>query len=270
MYSEILQKLGLSPNEAKIYEMLLVKGESKAIDLVPESGLGRGNVYNVLTTLKKKGLVLEGEGKKTLFTAANPETLRTLAKSQILSAEDLYSRFESTLPDLKSLFQLITNKPAFRVFEGVEGMKEIYLETLRAKEPIYALVGPDAPEPSLYKWLTTTYVKKRLAEGIHAYVLASGTGEQTEEYKKKSAAELRTVVSLNSSVYPFKGEVDVFGNSVAFISYGANELIGFIIESPALATTLRSVVKVAVDATGAAVTWPQLPSVPPPGKASAG
>jgi sugar-specific transcriptional regulator TrmB len=47
MYEGLLLRLGLNDNEAKMYELLLSRGETKARDLLEGSGLGRGNVYNV-------------------------------------------------------------------------------------------------------------------------------------------------------------------------------------------------------------------------------
>ena len=58
----ILEKLGLSENEAVIYEFLIAGGRQKARDLVNASGLGRGNVYNLLGQLQEKNFA--GGGRR--------------------------------------------------------------------------------------------------------------------------------------------------------------------------------------------------------------
>lgn len=242
LHFPILGELNLNQSEALIYELLLEIGPQTGQKLVTKTGLGRGNVYNVLKSLVEKGLVLEEKSNITLYKASNPEKLRELATSKVNQAKNLQNQLESILPSLKSQFNVITKRPTIRIFEGVEGLKDLYLETLKQTEPIYALVGPDDPDPELYKWLTGTYGKKRAKAGIWAHVVASGE-KKAEEYVSKNKEELRNAILLDDSDFPMSGEVDVFGNTVAFMSYRSDELIGALIESPALATSLRSAIK---------------------------
>jgi len=162
----ILQAIGLSENEALVYQLLLDLGPKPAQTLVEPSGLGRGNLYNTLNSLKEKGLIAEQSGTKKVYQAVDPENLRKLAKTQVISAQETLNQLEATLPTLKSAFRLITHKPVLRVFEGIDGLKDIYKEILEAGQPIYSLVGTDAPAPELFKWLRGTYVQKRVASGI--------------------------------------------------------------------------------------------------------
>lgn len=242
LHFPILTQLGLNESEALVYEIMLELGPNPATSLIKPSGLGRGNLYNVLTSLKEKGLITEKVGKKTVFTASDPETLRILAKGKLSSMQEILNQLDATMPKLKSNYQLITKKPTFRVFEGIEGIKSIYLETLAQDQPIFALVGPDDPHPELYSWLTKTYTKKRVLAKIHATVIASGD-TKAKKYEKESEESLRSVTLIDDNVYPFSGEVDVFGQKIAFISYKSDELIGIIFESPALAETMRSTIK---------------------------
>jgi len=45
MFEQILQKLGLSPNEAKIYETLLSLGSANVSTIAVKSKVHRRNVY---------------------------------------------------------------------------------------------------------------------------------------------------------------------------------------------------------------------------------
>ena len=248
LHNPILKELGLNASEAIVYELLLEMGPRPAQDLIDPSGLGRGNLYNVLKSLVEKQLIIEEVGKKTLYRVVDPEALRNLAQSRRRAADTLVSQLEATLPSFKSQFRLITKQPTVRLFEGIEGIQNIYRETLADKKEIFALVGPDAPAPELYTWLTRTYVKQRVASGIHASVVLSGKKEQTEKYFETSTAELRTATMVDGALYPFNGEINIFGDKVAFIAYRADELIGVILESPTIAETLRSVVRILVAA----------------------
>ncbi len=57
MYSEILETIGLSPNEAKIYETLLSTGETSVSEIATKAGVHRRNVYDALNRLVDKALV---------------------------------------------------------------------------------------------------------------------------------------------------------------------------------------------------------------------
>lgn len=246
LHFPLLRDLGLNETEAVIYELLLTKGPQPAVDLVNPSGLGRGNVYNALTNLIGRGLVEEEKGAKTLYRVINPEQLRTLAKQKKVVAEAVYDQLESILPGLKSSFRLFTHQPTVRVFEGTEGIKDIYKETVRDKQTIFAFVSPDEPEVSVFRWLTTHYVKARVEANIAVKVIVNG-GSQAADYIAKNARELREARFIQNKNYPFRGEIDVFGDKVAFIAYKKEELIGVIIESAGIATTLRSVVQLLID-----------------------
>jgi sugar-specific transcriptional regulator TrmB len=253
IHYQILEQLGINTTEALIYELLLELGPKTGQELVAPSGLGRGNVYNILTSLKKKGFVFEEVGTKTVFKAADPEVLRALAKNKLVAAQELNHQLEATLPTLKSQYRLITKKPTIRVFEGVEGMKEIYKEILTDATPVFALVGADTHPKTLYRWLRTWYVKQRIEKQIPVYGILSGAMDQkmVEELMAHANEELRLGVIVDANVFPFQGEVNVFGNKIAFLNYKEDELIGWIVESPAMATTLRSTVQLALHLKGA-------------------
>jgi sugar-specific transcriptional regulator TrmB len=242
----ILSQLGLNESETLVYELLLELGPKSAQELLTPSGLGRGNLYNVLTSLKKKGLVFEEPGAKTVFKAVDPEVLRGLAKAKMAATQDLLNQVNAAMPTLKSHYNLITKRPTVRIFEGIEGIKEVYKETLADKQDIFALVGTDDPAPELYKWLTKTYSVARVKNNIPAFVVASGN-QNVREYFETSEQFKRKTFLINKEIYPFHGEVDVFGDKIAFISYKKEELISVIIESPSLAETIRSTVKFILD-----------------------
>lgn len=242
----VLTDLGLNDNEALIYELLLQYGPQGGAELTEKSGVGRGNVYNTLTSLKMKNLVEEETGTKTIYKPSDPEQLRRLAKIRQASAEAVSEQITAILPSLKSSYRLMTVQPTVRVFEGVEGLKDIYRETLRDGQTIYAYVSPDEPDARIYRWLTTTYVQERVKHDVHVKVVVNGSS-QTAEYLAKNQAELREARFVKNDLYPFRGEIDVFGDKVAFISYKSEELFGVIVESASIAETLRSSVKLILD-----------------------
>ena len=76
MYEDLLIHTGLSIREVKTYTTLRTQGELMASELAKKTGLIRTNVYDVLNSLIKKGIVayVIRNGKK-YFRAAEPEKL---------------------------------------------------------------------------------------------------------------------------------------------------------------------------------------------------
>ena len=84
-------------------------------------------------------------------------------------------------------------KPTLRRFEGLEGMKALYADTLTSSEPIYAWVGNHVADPLLMEHFRQEYVPERVKRKIMAYVLLSESPENTTYHKqdKKNYRESR-------------------------------------------------------------------------------
>lgn len=121
----ILQKIGLSERESLVYVALLDLGPSGAVALARKTGLNRPMVYNVLESLKKRGLVeVELFGIKSKFAAANPDQFDVLIQEH-------RRLFDSVLPELLAKYKLRGSKSQIKYFEGFEGVKAAYEKILR-------------------------------------------------------------------------------------------------------------------------------------------
>ena len=73
---QILEELGLTQNEAKIYLCLVNKGQLSAGRITQFTAIHRRNVYDSLDRLIQKGIVgYIKENNLKLYTAANPKQL---------------------------------------------------------------------------------------------------------------------------------------------------------------------------------------------------
>lgn len=131
MYQEILQKIGLSLNEARVYEALLYLGEANVNTISIKSKVHRRNVYDSLNKLIEKGLSSETfvKGEK-LFKAVDPERLKEILKDQ-------ESALNSFLPDMKKMYQAVEPDAEAYFFRGVEGFKTYLQLILQEKQTVY-------------------------------------------------------------------------------------------------------------------------------------
>ncbi|ASJ15880.1 transcriptional regulator [Thermococcus chitonophagus] len=90
-----LQKFGLTKYESLAYITLLKLGPSKATDVTRESGIPHTRIYDVLSSLSKKGFVDVMHGTPRLYAPVNPEiVLERLKKELIEDIENLKKAFE--------------------------------------------------------------------------------------------------------------------------------------------------------------------------------
>lgn len=123
--SSLLEELGLSRNESKVYMTLLRLGKANSAEIARESGVHRINVYDVLNSLISKGLALYiTEGGMRVFSPQNPEKLREAidAKKMLLEKE---------LPGLLMQYSLKREPWEVGILRGAEGKKTQFEETLR-------------------------------------------------------------------------------------------------------------------------------------------
>ncbi|ACS33100.1 HTH-type sugar sensing transcriptional regulator TrmBL1 [Thermococcus gammatolerans] len=81
---EKLQRLGLTKYESVAYITLLKLGPSKATDITKESGIPHTRVYDVLSSLHRKGFVDVMQGTPRLYKPVNPEVILEKIKEEII------------------------------------------------------------------------------------------------------------------------------------------------------------------------------------------
>lgn len=135
MKESILEQLGLSPNEAKVYMTLIKNGEQGVSEISKHSGIHRRNVYDAVHRLLSKGLVFEIiSAKESLYGGVDPEKLRELLAEK-------QNQLELAMPELVSIYKQHSSDYGTFVFEGYQGMKNIWRLMLDSKSKVYTLGG---------------------------------------------------------------------------------------------------------------------------------
>ncbi len=230
-----LIKVGLTNKEAKLYLALLELGDANLQRIVEKAKLKRTTVYGVLDSLKEKGLVSATKrGKRTYYYAENPHQIKTLL-------EEKMSILNNIMPELLSITNLIDKKPTIKYFEGWEGIKNIYRDTLNYKNrELLSWTSPDAIKYFDIDWLWKEYVLKRIKNKIWSRAFAPDTKEMrhVQGYDKEHLRQLR-LVALENTLF-FEVEINLYGgNKVGIMSF--QEEFGLIIESKKIYNTLRAI-----------------------------
>ena len=122
---EALGTLGLSDGERRAYVALLELGEANVAQVASKAGTKRPTTYLILGALKEMGLVgVTKRRTKQLFAAEDPRKILDML-------EERKQKMNRVMPELLSLAMMIDKKPAIRYFEGVDGIKEVYYDSLQ-------------------------------------------------------------------------------------------------------------------------------------------
>jgi HTH-type transcriptional regulator, sugar sensing transcriptional regulator len=236
LLNEYLEQIGLNKKEAKVYLANLELGPATVATIATRSEVKRTTVYEIMKSLKTKKLVsITGKGKKTLFIATEPESIKKLLEKQS-------ELFGEILPQLKSLSKTAKKRPTIQVFEGVDGLYSIYEDIIKEKKPLFSVVAFSKMHNEILDRLANQFVKDRVKYNIFAQVIApdSKVSKSWQKIDNKSNSEIRLI---DKKKYPFSIEISIYGQKTAFISFKENELFGVIIKSPEITNTMKLMFK---------------------------
>lgn len=236
----LLQGLGLSANEIKLYTTLLKLPEATMPLLVEESGLARTLVYYLLEHLFEFGLARSFKrGKKTVYQAESPERLHDVVRKMSEDVERKKNAIGELVASLSSVYRLAQHKPGIQFFEGVKGFKEALYDTLTAKETIYAYSDEDAIL-AYAREINDEYVARRLRAKKAKKLLVLDT-PATRTYcgqqKKNPLTEARF---LPKAVAQFRTGLEIYDDKVLYMTIRPDNIMSVLIRDPDIYAMHRS------------------------------
>jgi len=230
----ILQNLGLNEKEAKVYLACLELGSATVQEVSDKAGVKRTSVYNFLEDMKARGFITEVKyGKRILLTAEDPHTL-------LKKADEQKKQLEELLPEFLSIYNLQGSKPKVKFYQGVEGLKRIYEDTLKHGGSIYLVSDYERMFETIEPDWMWDYATRRMGKGIKAFSIAkeSARGLEVKNRDSKHLRETRFVKEVD-----FETEINIYGDKIALLSF-RRPYAGVIIEDRAIAQTLKSMWKI--------------------------
>ena len=185
MDAQILEDIGLTNAEIKVYLALLELGTSTAGPILEKSGLQNSVVHMALNKLIEKGFVtFVKEGKRNHYQATNPKHI-------IDFINEKKERFEDILPELLLKQKRAKEKPEIVTFRGIRGIKELLLELLEAGGQEHHTFGSTAKSLMLGDTWWVSYHKKRAQKGIKAKLLFNKSLAYWKAEAKYPKSEIR-------------------------------------------------------------------------------
>jgi sugar-specific transcriptional regulator TrmB len=221
---KVLENLGFSQNEIKVYLTLNDHGSTKAGRIAKLAHIDRSSGYNALKTLVDKGLVSYVLiGKVKWFQATGPKRLLEYLHEQ---EEDV----KEIIPELHARHKAAKIEGQVRMFKGIKGIKSIFLDMVRTGKDNFVFgsegqLGERMPE--FAKQLDRLKKENKIHTKL---IIRKGRKEldsKTTEYRYLENAS------------PSSAVTNIYGDKIAIIIW-TDEPEGIIIENSAAAKAYKS------------------------------
>lgn len=236
LYKNLIEA-GFSEKEAKVYLALLELGEGNIAKITQKSGIKRATVYLEIEALKNKGYVSLVKRKgRNIYLAENPLRIEEHLREKTEAISKL-------MPELLSIANAMDRKPKVRYFEGVEGIKDVYKDTLQYKNTeILGWYSDDRIDFFDKSFILDYYMQKRIASKIPLRMFAVQSTFMNS-MNEKDPKHLRQMKIIKSDQFFFSAEINLYSkDKIAIIAHREN--IALIIESKKIYDTLKSIFEI--------------------------
>jgi sugar-specific transcriptional regulator TrmB len=236
-----LVAMGLPEKEAKVYVAALEMGRGTVSQISRKAGVSRTNGYNILDALTEKGLVrVSGKEPKEEYVAESPDKLIAYLERRHDESSANLAKAKEFAPELKSI-QKVSDRPQVKFYEGIEGIRQVYEDTLTSHEPIRATAALEDMFAALPGYFPD-YYKRRAKKGIsiRAIIPKTPMGIERATHDKEEARETAFVPADS---FLFTPEINIYDNKVMMASW--REKLGIIIESAEIADAMKKIYELA-------------------------
>lgn len=226
---EILQKIGFSEKEAKVYLAILELGIAKIPEIARKSETKRTTVYPVVNSLIQKGLVSYYQSKNTKqFIAESPQRIN-------LFLQEKREALGEVMPQLEALAKnQAETKPEVLFYQGANDCFKIFEQSLEEENSEIKYLGS---AKQYFQIITKEnernyYIPERIKKNIKMKALVFFDNDGL--FMKKNSEESLKEIKFLPDLYSFSGSTFIFDNKVALIS-SVGDLICVLIQSQELA-----------------------------------
>lgn len=194
---KILEDIGLTKNEIKIYLGLLDLGLTTTGPIIKKTKIHTSKVYDGLERLAEKGLISHIIKANTkYFKAVSPDRLIDFLEDKKKRIEEQEKEIKGILPELKLKQQLVGNDTEAEIFKGWKGMETVYRmmrETLGKGETNYVFGASKGEDEERVRNFFNKHATLLIEKGIKQKIIfnESARGNIQESYKHPKLTQIK-------------------------------------------------------------------------------
>jgi sugar-specific transcriptional regulator TrmB len=214
---EALEKIGLTQSEIKVYISMLKLGIAKSGEILKESKMNSGRIYEIFESLKKKGLIGESIINNIRhFSASAPENLVEYVDKKRKILDEKEKLIKQIIPQLNNLSKSQAAGTKSLVYTGLNGMKimaEDLLRKLEKGDTIYTLSVTGNKNEGINNFWSEFNLRSG-SKGIkNKFLFQEGSSEFYKLLKKREGNEIRlTTLSANIPIAVYGKDNVVISN----------------------------------------------------------
>ena len=234
----LVEKLGLSGQEAKVYIAALELGKCLPKHLAEKAGVKRPTLYQILPKLIREGFLAETiVGKRRYFIPEDPQIFLDKKKAEL-------SQLEELMPELRLLLTASVSKPKISFYEGVEGIKKVTWDSMHSKETIREFIGLHKIHPEMEEYHRDFYIPERIRRRKQIQIIISGPPKYGTIKLDTDPDASRKIKVIDGKKYPIPMDCYVYDDSISFLVFRADsEPVAVLLRSKEISTMLKSLHK---------------------------
>jgi sugar-specific transcriptional regulator TrmB len=241
IHQQVLQNIGLTENEARVYLALLPLKKSEVSVLGHRTGLHRNVVRHACKKLKDLGLIAEEKVRHTFFySPESPEKIFDLLESRKREINEKRESFHKIFGDLKAIIDPTIFLPKY--YEGREAVIKIYEDVIKtasqSDKRVYSWQDIGKIEEVAGKDYVDSYIQQRIKDNIVSYAIMPKNKTNLDYAKKNQKRNIKFIEGLDT-----QGQIKLYGDKIAFVTLHKNKPVGFVFRGEVMANYLKSIFK---------------------------
>ena len=237
---DTLVKYGFEPSTAEIYLILANNGEMTVPQITEKTEFSRASIYDSLGQLLAQDyLEYRKEGRVAYYKPMHPNKLFGLIEQKKRDTTLLEEEMKDSIRTLSGAYSLIESKPGVKFFEGEEEIENALMETLQTDGEILTFAEGNTIRTYL-KEVNERYVKARIEKKVFKRIISTDTSVSKEHHTSLNRTEFTKIKYIDPEKYPFETSVQIYKNSVLYLTLSETVKIGFLIKDKKVADFHRS------------------------------
>lgn len=239
MDTEILEKIGMSKAEIKVYLALLGLGSVPSGKIVQQTNFRKSTVYESIKRLQDKGLVLYiiKNGTKH-FEASDPERIIDFIEEEKRNLGETQDQAQKLISHLKKGFDMIKPHAEAHVLEGIGGFKTIRRDILRNSKGEHLLIGAISREDEVMPGFFKDWNKKRQKKKIKIRILHKESARRKAMAKRKFMGNLFETKFLPEELES-PAVINIYGDRVVNVLWKKKYPLCFLLINKEIANSYR-------------------------------
>lgn len=220
MNERLLEEIGLTKGEVRVYLTLLEIGETTTGKIIKKAQISSGKIYEILNKLMKKGLVSFIVKEKTkYFQASSPNRILDYMHEKEKNLKEKEQKLQKEIPLLLDLQKSTKKNYETKLYQGLRGIQTAIFEALddlTSKDEVLAM-GIMSSKKQLFNILWQKWHIERIRRKIVCKAIFSDKGtDYYRLFKKMKQTEVKVLKGITPSA------IDIMRDRVLIFTYEDN------------------------------------------------